>query len=115
LFFNVFSFSFYLLKAEGTKPIYPNNTVLTLPTTAEKTKALMRRHPHLYAISKLTDTYYRYYEVMMGFWLTQGNKTYSSHDYITYSRLLGGAMDKTATTTKPNFEGKHSTFLGNLL
>lgn len=65
----------------------------------------MRHHPSLFDVSKLTDTYYRYFEVMMSYWLTNGNTSYSSNDYITYSRLLGGSLDETDKSTTPNFAG----------
>ncbi|KAK3750726.1 hypothetical protein QZH41_017279 [Actinostola sp. cb2023] len=92
-------------KVEATKSIYPNNSIFTMPITAEKAKNLMRHHPYLFNVSRLTDTYYRYYEVMLGYWLTNGNTSYSSHDYTVYSRLLGGSLDKTYKSTTPNFAG----------
>ena len=76
-----------------------------MPITADKAKNLMRHHPTLFDVSKLSDTYYRFYEVMMGYWLTNGNTSYSSQDYITFSRLLGGSLDKTYKSSIPNFSG----------
>ncbi|XP_032219569.1 protein dispatched homolog 3 isoform X1 [Nematostella vectensis] len=93
------------LKKEQKKPMYPNNTVLTLPTNGAKAQILMRHNGNIFNVSQLTDSYYRYYEALMAFWLTQDNTSYSNPDYITYGKLIGGQLDETETSNTPNFQG----------
>ena len=65
----------------------------------------MQYNPTLYNISRLSQAYYRYFEVALGYWLTHGNTSYSSDDFVTYSSLLGGQVDPTFELKKPNFQG----------
>ena len=65
----------------------------------------MQYNPTMYNSSILSQAYYRYYEVALGFWLTHGNTSYSSDDYLTYSSLLGGEIDATFKLQKPSFQG----------
>lgn len=59
-------------------------------------------------MSRLSQTYYRYFEVALGYWLTQGNTSYNNRDFVTYSLLLGGQVDPTSEVKRPSFQGKLS-------
>ena len=68
-------------------------------------KTLMRYNPGMYNVSSLTDSYYRFFEVALGYWLTEGNRSYSNYNYVTYGKLLGGAVDTTDPLQELNFQG----------
>lgn len=67
---------------------------------------MMKYNPRLYNMSRLSQTYYRYFEVALGYWLTQGNTSYNNRDFVTYSLLLGGQVDPTSVVKRPSFQGK---------
>jgi len=52
--------------------------------------------------------YNRYFEAILGYWLTNANQSVTSSDYKTYGALLGGSMDPTDLSTEPNYQGKCS-------
>lgn len=66
----------------------------------------MEYNPRLYNMSRLSQAYYRYFEVALGYWLTQGNTSYNNRDFVTYSLLLGGQVDPTSEVKRPSFQGK---------
>ena len=69
--------------------------------------ALIRANPQIYNIS-LPDTYYRFFEVGAGFFMTQGgaiNYT-SSYDYIKYTDLIAGEFNPTTMKNKTIIQGK---------
>lgn len=90
---------------EAKKTKYPNDTDFSIPVNSHKIQTLMQFNPALYNMSQLSQGYYRYFEVALGYWLTHGNTSYSSHDFITYSSLLGGQVDPTIEEKKPDFQG----------
>ena len=96
---------FSVLQDEAQKAKYPNNTDFSVPVNSRKMKDLMKYNPQLYNVTLATDVYYRYFEVALGYWLTHGNTSYSTDDYVTYKRLLGGEMDPTDASGKSNFQG----------
>lgn len=75
----------------------------------------MRFNPALYNMSQLSQAYYRYFEVALGYWLTHGNTSYSSPDFVTYSSLLGGQVDSTFHLREPNFQGLRNFYFFGML
>lgn len=71
----------------------------------------MQYNPRLYNTSRLSQAYYRYFEVALGYWLTHGNTSYNSGDFVTYGLLLGGQVDSTFDLKRPNFQGEIVYFL----
>ena len=69
----------------------------------------MERNPMLFNISLVGPTYDRYFEVILGYWLTNANQSFASHDYNTYGGLLGGSRDPTDPSPEPNYQGKEMT------
>ena len=94
-----------LSQREAKKSKYPNGTDFSIPLNGEKVRTLMRYTPSMYNVSRITDSYYRFIEVALGYWLTQGNRSYSSYNYVTYGNLLGGSVDVTDPRQKLNFQG----------
>ena len=70
-------------------------------------KTLMQFNPELYNTSSLSQAYYRFFEVALGYWLTRGNTSYNNDDFVTYGLLLGGQVDTTSKLKTPSFQGKH--------
>ncbi|XP_029214096.1 protein dispatched homolog 1-like isoform X3 [Acropora millepora] len=93
------------LQTEVTRPHYSNNTRFTIPTRREDVRLLMSRNPHLFDITRVSDKYHRYFEALLGYWLTHANQSVASHDYHTYGGLLGGSMDPTDPSHIPNYQG----------
>ena len=102
----------FLSQEEAKNPKYPNGTEFSIPLNSRKIQTLMKYNPQLYNISRVTDFYYRYFEVALGYWLTHGNTSFSSDDYVTYKGLLGGQVDHTDASRKPNFQGQSSPSCG---
>jgi hypothetical protein len=68
-------------------------------------QALMKYNPQLYNnISLLPDSYYRYFEIGLGYFITDGfSPSYAStYDFKEYSSLLGAATDPTARNASKN-------------
>lgn len=66
----------------------------------------MSLNPHLFDITRVSDKYNRYFEALLGYWLTHANQSVASHDYHTYGGLLGGSMDPTDPSHRPNYQGQ---------
>lgn len=66
----------------------------------------MKYNPHLYNVS-LPDTYYRFFEVGMGYFLTDGGSPNfaSSYDFEKYERLIGGQVDPSSLQSSQNLIG----------
>lgn len=99
------------LQQEGKKSQYQNGTDLTLPINHDKALTLMKYNPSLYDRSKVTDEYYRYFEVAVGNWITRANASYSNSDYKTYQQMIGGRMDTTSDHSNI-FQGKLQSWCG---
>ena len=67
----------------------------------------MARNPQLFNITLVGDMYDRYFEAMLGYWLTNANQSLMSTDYHTYGALLGGSMDPTDPSKVPNYQGQY--------
>ena len=61
---------------------------------------LMEANPSLYDVSVLPETYYRYFEMALSFFLFDGRSMEyaNSYDFQVYSKLAGGALDKSLST-----------------
>ncbi|XP_028396305.1 protein dispatched homolog 3-like [Dendronephthya gigantea] len=86
---------------------YPLNTNLRLPVNAEKMGILMKGNPQLYNKTALPETYYRYFELALGYFITDGLKPdyWRDYDFQTYSQLVGGEKDPSALTSSSNLQG----------
>lgn len=74
---------------------------------------MMYYNPDLYNVSLLSDSYYRYFEIGLGYFITDGgSKKYATtYDFKKYQSLLGGVMDPTLSRTASNntyLQGKYS-------
>ncbi|CAB4019605.1 dispatched homolog 1-like, partial [Paramuricea clavata] len=95
-------------KVEGTKSRkYPMNTDLRLPVNENKMKVLMGNNSKLYNNSGLPETYYRYFEVALGYFITDGLKSdyWKNYDFQTYSQLVGGEEDPSALSSGSKLQG----------
>ncbi|XP_028517341.1 uncharacterized protein LOC110247148 isoform X2 [Exaiptasia diaphana] len=82
-------------KQESKKAKYPNGTDLRLPFNMNKVEILMKHNPQIYNMSRISDEYYRYLEVAIAHWMTQGNTSYSNPDFKIYQKYIGGKLDTT--------------------
>ncbi|CAH1790939.1 unnamed protein product [Owenia fusiformis] len=78
-------------------PKYPTGTNLSLPTTSERITTIMQANPHVYDLSKKSDTFYRYFEVALSYWLSNRYSGAPSSDYETFYSLIGEADDSVDT------------------
>lgn len=60
-------------------------------------KQLMKNNPQLYNASSLPETYYRYFEIGLGFFITNGGDSQyaETYDFKKYGNLIGGVSDPT--------------------
>lgn len=67
-----------------------------MPVSEKKIKPLMSANPLLFNVSILPDTYYRYFEIALSFFLIQGGSPEyaNSYDFKVYSKLVEGAIDE---------------------
>ena len=89
---------------------YPSGSDFSFPLNSVKMTTLMERNPRLFNITlqSLPDTYYRYFEVGLGYFLVQGGAPDwgSSYDYDKYSDMLGGEIDPSSIETGATLKGK---------
>ena len=88
-------------KREENKTKY-KDADFSFPLNGPKMRKLMKENPQLYNVSLLRDTYYRYFEVGVGYFITDGGSVNyaSTYDFKKYSEMLGGAPDPTSNTVK---------------
>ena len=57
----------------------------------------MEGNPNLYNTSLLSDSYYRYFEIGLGYFMTDGGSSNyaTTYDFKKYESLLGGVADPT--------------------
>lgn len=62
----------------------------------------MKANPTFYNVSLLPDTYYRFFEVGVGYFITNGgDKNYAStYDFEKFSDVIAGSPDPTSETDK---------------
>ncbi len=62
----------------------------------------MKENPQFYNVSLLPDTYYRFFEVGVGHFITHGGSLNyaSTYDFEKYSGMLAGAPDPSSNTAK---------------
>ena len=77
-----------------------------MPVDKEKVTILLQNNHHIANVS-LPSTYYRYFEVAAGYFMTQGGtKNYkNSLDYRKYKDSIGGELDLTTMTNKTIAQG----------
>jgi hypothetical protein len=65
-------------------------------------RKLMKENPKFYDVSLLPDTYYRYFEVGVGHFITHGGSLNyaNTYDFKKYSGMLAGAPDPSSNTAK---------------
>ena len=67
----------------------------------------MENNPEHYNVSLLSDSFYRYFEIGLGYFITDGvSPTYATtYDFKKYESLLGGVPDP-KTITKSTSKSK---------
>lgn len=67
----------------------------------------MENNPQLYTTSILPDTYSRYFEVGLGYFITNGLQSdyWKNNDFQTYSLLVGGEKDPSAVSSGSDLQG----------
>ena len=75
---------------------YPKGTNLSLPINEERAKTVMKAHPVVYNASMVTDEYRHFFEVGLGFWLSNGGNPNPGYSYHVFGTWMGGSMDPTA-------------------
>ena len=76
---------------------------------SNKMQTLMKNNPDLYDISLLSDSYYRYFEIGLGYFITDGGSPNyaTTYDFRKYESLLGGVAVPTLSRNATNYlQGK---------
>ena len=98
MFVEITFFIFCTYQDEEKKSLYQNDSVdFSFVINDDKMKKLMKYHPRLYNVSTLPETYYRFFEIGLGFFITNGgDRQYAeTYDFRKYGNLIGGASDPT--------------------
>jgi hypothetical protein len=100
----------FAFQDEGKNGKYPNGSDFSLVINSNKMRELMKYNSQLYNVSLLPETYYRYFEIGIGFFLTNGgSRRYAeTYDFKKYGDLIGGAADPTLqqnASRNQNFQG----------
>ncbi len=75
----------------------------------------MKHNPQLYNVSLISDSYYRYFEIGLGYFITDGRRSHAyatTYDFKKYESLLGGATDPTLSRNPSKntyLQGKYYT------
>ncbi|XP_077977450.1 protein dispatched homolog 1-like [Glandiceps talaboti] len=77
---------------------YPNGTDVSMPIGEIEMHSVMNANPDIFDTSHLHDTFYRYFETGLGYWLTMGYTGKANTDYEEYRHLLGEELDKWDST-----------------
>ena len=99
--------TFWVFKVESNMTKYPNGSSFGFPLNSAKMTTLMKANePRLFNVS-LPDTYYRFFEVGLGYFITNGGspdfaKTY---DYDKYQNAFGGQIDPSSIKNDRNIQG----------
>ena len=76
---------------------------------------LMEYNPRIFNISvdELPPSYYRFFEVGFGYFITQGGSPdfASSYDYDKYQDLFGGQIDPTSIATGATIKGNNALYI----
>ncbi|XP_077990897.1 protein dispatched-like [Glandiceps talaboti] len=72
---------------------HQSGTDFSMPIGEVKMRALMEANPAIFDTSKLHETFYRYFETGLGYWLTAGY-TVQGLPSNKYSEMLGEAVDR---------------------
>ncbi|XP_013379632.1 uncharacterized protein LOC106151089 [Lingula anatina] len=67
--------------------IYPNDLQLSLPLTERKMARFMGVHSYLY--NSVPETFHRYFEIGLSYWLSAGYRLTKTADFDAYDTLLG--------------------------
>ena len=59
----------------------------------------MKGNPVIYNESLVTEDYSRYFEVGLGYWLSEGGNPSPGYNYFRFGNWMGGTMDPTADQT----------------
>lgn len=81
--------------------MYTTGSDLSLPYNEQKMTKLMNGNPSRYNISMHSKDYFRFFEVGLGFFLTNGSQStfVNNYDYKTYSKYFGARNDITTSGT----------------
>ena len=96
---------FTYVQDEASKPKYSNSTVFAIPSRENDVRLLMAQNPDLFNVTLVGEMYDRYFEAVLGYWLTNANQSVTSSDFKTFGGLLGGAKDPTDSSSIPNYQG----------
>lgn len=96
------------MQNESNKSKYPAGLDFSLPTSGEKIIPLMTANPQLYNVSLLPDTYYRFFEVALTYFIFDGKSPEyaNSYDFEVFSPLMGGSLDEGISENTHILQGK---------
>ncbi|CAD5119818.1 DgyrCDS8401 [Dimorphilus gyrociliatus] len=70
-----------------------NINPIKLPLNGIKVLPLMRNRTDIYSVDKLSDNFYRYFEIGTSYFLNNAYKMEETQDIKTYSKLIGESFD----------------------
>ncbi|XP_065662076.1 protein dispatched homolog 1 isoform X3 [Hydra vulgaris] len=68
----------------------------SIPLSKHDVISLMETLPNIYNTSILSDDYHHYFEVALGYWLSNGGYPKTNFDYYKYASYMGGSLDTTS-------------------
>ncbi|XP_002736516.1 protein dispatched homolog 1-like [Saccoglossus kowalevskii] len=83
----------------------------SLPTSETKIRSLMDANPSIFNTSQLHNTYYRYFETGLGFWLTRGYTGRANPDNEAFQNYIGEQEDPMDTLSTLTGNDKYGTRL----
>ena len=81
---------------------FPRGTNLSLPIDEGKAKMLMKARPIIYNETLVTQDYKRFFEIGLGYWLSNGGSPSPGYSYFVYGNWMGGSIDPTAQPSMTN-------------
>eukprot|EP00795_Rhopilema_esculentum_P002676 gene2676-884_t len=84
------------LKSETKARKFSNEANISLPIDERKAKIIMQTRPIVYNETMLSGEYKRFFEVGLGYWLSNGGNPNPGYNYFVYGNWIGGSLDPTA-------------------
>ena len=94
-----------IFQSQSKEKKFPEDANLSLPIDQSKAKTLMKAQPFVYNDTMITPEYRRFFEIGLGFWLSNGGNPNPGYHYFVYGNWMGGSIDPTA---RPSMSNPHT-------
>ncbi|XP_013386010.1 uncharacterized protein LOC106155638 [Lingula anatina] len=86
------------LKDRNRSKYTKRNVSYEYPLTETNTKQFMESHPLIYNLAEIKRTFYRYFEIFVSYWLSDGYRMTHTEDFSNYNKLIGEWKEDGYTT-----------------